>query len=335
MKLLLRLFSYISPIFLLASCFYSHKTSLLSRDDASTDSLTQTLLSEVNYAPGYNFVVRADTLRLCTEIPARASQFTNVPDTICVYRNNEIVVADIAIVPEDSVDAVWVKVARDQMTQGWQRESDLLPCVSPDDPISMAIDMFSGQHINLTVLLVLFVMAVVVIHRRCKQNSLRTTLVTVRNRIPQSPYPIFLSVTMAGSAVFYTSIQIFTPQTWENFYFHPTLNPFAVPPLLGAFLFSLWTMVLFLFASVDDAFRQLSFLRASFFLLFQCTVLAVLYLFFSLTTMIYIGYPLFILFAVLAFSFYSRHLRASFRCGYCGALLRSKGVCPHCGKTNQ
>ncbi|MDE5788422.1 MAG: zinc ribbon domain-containing protein, partial [Bacteroidaceae bacterium] len=70
-------------------------------------------------------------------VPAQANSFI-------VYKNDPLVVAQIEIIPEDPMDSVWVKVARDQMTQGWIHESELLEAVVPDDPISQGIYIFSN-----------------------------------------------------------------------------------------------------------------------------------------------------------------------------------------------
>ena len=51
--------------------------------------------------------------------------------------------ADIRIMSVDSIDSVWVQVARDQQTFGWIHESKLLPNVVPDDPnIAIYIHLF-------------------------------------------------------------------------------------------------------------------------------------------------------------------------------------------------
>lgn len=34
---------------------------------------------------------------------------------------------------------------------------------------------------------------------------------------------------MAFSATVYETMQVFVPDTWEHFYFNPTLSPFKVP----------------------------------------------------------------------------------------------------------
>ena len=43
------------------------------------------------------------------------------------------------IQPADSVDSVWVKVARDQETMGWVHEKELLEKVVPVDSVSQFI----------------------------------------------------------------------------------------------------------------------------------------------------------------------------------------------------
>ena len=80
-------------------------------------------------------------MQLSDELPEMAF------DTMYVSKGDRIVVAAIQTVPTDSIDSIWVKVAHDQVTQGWIRESELLEGVSPDDPISQFIDIFSDVHL--------------------------------------------------------------------------------------------------------------------------------------------------------------------------------------------
>lgn len=323
----------------LSSCYYrQHRTGAWDVDDKTLDSLEFAELH--HYSIGYNFLVQADTLPLCTEIPSRAKQFTDVPDSDFLYRSDLVVVAQIEIVPEDSVDSIWVKVARDQETQGWVREHDLLSAVSPSDLISQAIYTFSGNHVWGTFLLagMLFVVFGIRLwwmanHQDMKNRGLALTRSTLG--VLHSPYPIFLWLTMSGSAVFYSSMQLFVPHLWTEFYFHPTLNPFAVPALLGAFLFSVWAMLLFFMATVDDAVRQLTKWQALTYLFAILTSLAILYLFFSLATLVYLGYPLFVIFAMWLVWYYFVSMQARYRCGGCGRPLHDKGICPHCGSLNE
>ena len=116
-----------------------------------------------HYSQGYNFVVSKDSLVileqqnemmpvpdiLTSEITAgdETMPMLSLVDSITLRHHEHLVVADIRTVPTDSIDSVWVKVARDQLTFGWVREMDLLAAVSPDDPISQFIDFFSNTHL--------------------------------------------------------------------------------------------------------------------------------------------------------------------------------------------
>ena len=63
---------------------------------------------------------------------------------------------------------------------------------------------------------------------------------------------------MAFSATIYESMQVFVPETWEHFYFNPTLSPFKVPFILSVFLLSIWLFLIVALAVLDDLFRQLT-----------------------------------------------------------------------------
>lgn len=41
-------------------------------------------------------------------------------------------------------------------------------------------------------------------------------------------YPTLLCLLVASSATLYASIQMFGAETWRHFYYHPSLNPFAL-----------------------------------------------------------------------------------------------------------
>ncbi|HBC29076.1 MAG TPA: beta-carotene 15,15'-monooxygenase, partial [Prevotellaceae bacterium] len=75
-------------------------------------------------------------------VPARGDA-----DSLFVLKGEQIVIAQIDIIPEDSVDSVWVKVARDQMLMGWVHGRELLSSVVPDDPVSKFIHAFSLRHL--------------------------------------------------------------------------------------------------------------------------------------------------------------------------------------------
>ena len=223
-----------------------------------------------------------------------------------------------------------MKVARDQDTFGWIHEHDMLTAVSPDDPISEFIDFFSDAHLLIFLGLIVVVGAVFVI----RKLNIRQAKLVHFNDIP-SFYPTLLCILVATAAMLYSSIQVFDPEKWRHFYYHPTLNPYAVPFSLGAFLVSLWAMLIVFIAVLDDVRRLLPFANALLYLLGLGATCAAVYVVFSFFTLYYIGYPLYAAYVVFALWCYFRRPRPRYQCGRCGSLLYDKGTCPHCGALNE
>lgn len=260
-----------------------------------------------HYTQNYNFVVTGDSLVVVAQQPEDMA----VPDVVSVEiqteigeqqkdsitlsRHERIVVADIKTVPSDTIDSVWVKVARDQMTFGWVHESKLLAQVSPDDPISQFIDFFSDAH-----LLIFLAFCVVIIAAYGIRRLLRRGAKIVHfNDIP-SFYPTALCLLVASSAVLYSSIQLFGAETWRHFYYHPSLNPFALPFWLGVFVSSVWAIVIVSIATVDDVTHKLPLGASILYLGGLAAICSVCYVVFSITTLYYIGYPLLIAYYIFA-----------------------------------
>ena len=260
-----------------------------------------------HYTQNFNFVVTGDSLVVVAqqpedmavpdvvsvEIQTESGEYHK--DSITLLRNERIVVADIKTVPSDTIDSVWVKVARDQLTFGWVHENELLSKVSPDDPISQFIDFFSDAH-----LLIFLAFCVVVVAAYGIRRLLRRGAKLVHfNDIP-SFYPTALCLLVASSAVLYSSIQLFGAETWRHFYYHPSLNPFALPFWLGVFVSSVWAIVIVAIATVDDVTRQLPLGASILYLSGLGAICAVCYVVFSITTLYYVGYPLLIAYYVFA-----------------------------------
>lgn len=278
-----------------------------------------------HYSQNYNFVVKADSLQLVCQPP------DELPfDSVVVKRKDHIVVADIMTLPEDTLDSVWVKVARDQVTQGWIHECDLLPGVEPDDSISQFIDTFSDVHLLLFLALIAVVGAAYGIRKLLRRNAM-----IVHFHDIDSFYPTLLTLIVASSATLYASIQLFGAESWHHFYYHPSLNPFALPPHLGLFITSVWAIIIVSIAVIDDIKKQLSFVDAVLYLCGLAAVCAVDYVVFSISTLYYIGYPLLVAYYVFALYRYFHNSRCRYICGNCGAKLLHKGVCPHCGAVNE
>ena len=260
-----------------------------------------------HYTQNFNFVVTGDSLVVVAQQPEdmavpdvvsveiQTEQGEYHKDSITLLRNERIVVADIKTVPSDTIDSVWVKVARDQLTFGWVHENELLSKVSPDDPISQFIDFFSDAH-----LLIFLAFCVVVVAAYGIRRLLRRGAKIVHfNDIP-SFYPTALCLLVASSAVLYSSIQLFGAETWRHFYYHPSLNPFALPFWLGVFVSSVWAIVIVAIATVDDVTRQLPLGASILYLSGLGAICAVCYVVFSITTLYYVGYPLLIAYYVFA-----------------------------------
>ncbi len=260
-----------------------------------------------HYTQNYNFVVTSDSLVVIAQqpeampIPEVLSSLHGAADSSLftlhssLFKGERIVVADIMTVPSDTIDSVWVKVARDQLTFGWIHENELLAKVSPDDPISQFIDFFSDVH-----LLAFLAFCVVIVAAYGVRRLMRRGAKIVHfNDIP-SFYPTTLCLLVASSAVLYSSIQLFGPESWRHFYYHPSLNPFGMPLHLGLFVSSVWAIVIVAIATVDDVTKHLPLGSAILYLGGLTAVCAVDYVIFSITTLYYIGYPLLIAYYIFA-----------------------------------
>ena len=296
---------------LLSSCYYQEEDATL-------------------YAVGDNFELCVDSLSLQSSQPLH-----NLPvDTLCehlsVYYNDQLVVAETLVIPEDSVDSVWVKLARDQFTMGWVHQRDFVESVVPDDPISQFIHLFSIRHLGLFAVLFAVSLAALLyqVFSRKKPHVffLRDIL---------SPYPTYLLITLAASSLLYAGIQHYVPETWVLYYYHPTLNPFGLPLILSLFLCSVWVLLVLTLATIEEVYRLLPVGEASLYLLSLLGCCILCYLLFTLASLSPgISYILFALFILVLLLRYFRNSRPKFICGSCGMRLTKLGKCPHCGAEN-
>lgn len=306
----------------LASCHYPRpdlQDEALST--ATRDSLTY--LYERHYTWDTNLEVQTDSVSLAC-LPVKDCY--NV-----LHKGDRVVVAEFAVHSADSVDTIWVKLAHSQEIQGWIRESEMMQSFVPTDSISQFIYLFSDTHASYFVIIFALFVAVW-LFRAFRRKQLQMVYF---NDI-DSVYPLLLCLLMAFSATIYESMQVFAPETWQHFYFNPTLSPFKVPLILSVFLLSLWMFVVVLLAVLDDLFRQLTPAAAVFYLLGLASCCIFCYFFFILTTPFYAGY----LFLGIFLWAFIRKIRTSlaasrYRCGNCGQKMKEKGICPQCGARNE
>ena len=297
--------------FILASCYYQDKDATL-------------------YAVGDNFELCVDSLSLQSSQPLHNQPIDTTCEQMNVYLGNPLVVAETLIIPEDSVDSVWVKLARDQFTMGWTHQRTFLESVVPDDPISQFIHLFSVRH--LLVFAIIFALSLIVLLWQVFSNK-RPHVFFLRDIL--SPYPTFLLITLAASSLLYAGIQHYVPETWVLYYYHPTLNPFGLPLILSLFLCSVWLLLVLAIATIDEVLRQIPTGEGFMYLLSLLGCCILCYLLFTLAALSpgasYILYALFVLILLLR---YFRHSRARYICGSCGKRMQSLGKCPHCGAEN-
>jgi hypothetical protein len=301
MKKIYLLFYLSTFLLLLTGCYRNRARELPTAADTSAveyvapridtvalkqkrDSLL--FLSKHHYTLNFNFVVTADSIRLLKGQPEEVLSEMQI-DSFYVYKNQSLAVADIRILPADPADSVWVQLARDQITFGWIHESELLPNVDPDDPISRFITIFSDRH-----LIIFLVFLVVIAVTYLVRYSVKRNAKIVHFNDIDTPYPMAFALTVATSATLYSTIQLFSPELWRHFYFHPTLNPLMAPGLIAFFLVSVWAIIIVGLAAVDEVRKSLPFDEAVVYLFGLAGVCAVDYIVFSFTTLYYIGYPL-------------------------------------------
>lgn len=282
-----------------------------------------------HYGRNYNFVIKADSMAIIEQQPEEIVTFLPT-DTLYVRHNDHIVVADKRILNNDTTDSVWVQVARDQETFGWVHESVLLKSVVPSDPISQFISTFSDKHLLIFLVIISVIASGYLLRRIMKKKA----FIVHFNDI-DSIYPTLLAITVAAAATFYSSIQLFDADSWQHFYFHPSLNPFSQPPIIGIFVGAVWAMLIMGMAALDEVKRLLPVSQAILYLGGLAAICAANYIIFSITTLYYIGFPLLVAYIGFALYRYIHYTACSYICGKCGKKMKRKGKCPHCGAENR
>lgn len=283
------------------------------------------------YVIGDNFELSVDSLSLQSNQPLHNLPIDTVCEQLNVYYGDPLVVAETLVIPEDSVDSVWVKLARDQFTMGWVHQCDFFESVVPDDPISQFIHLFSIRHLGYFA--ILFAISLLALLYQVFSRK-RPHVFYLRDIL--SPYPTFLLITLAVSALLYAGIQHYVPETWVLYYYHPTLNPFGLPPILSLFLCSVWMLLILAIATIEEVYRLLPAGEAVLYLLSLLGCCILCYLVFTLAALSSgASYFLFVLFILILALRYFRDFRARFLCGSCGKRLQRLGKCPHCGAENR
>ncbi|MBR2631331.1 MAG: hypothetical protein IKD25_07390 [Bacteroidaceae bacterium] len=236
-----------------------------------------------HYSENFNFLVKADSLTL---VPREGDM---MHDTCKVYHGDVIVVAAIKPLAGGDIDSIWVKVASNQHTMGWILEQELLQGTTPDDPISEMLDALTGSRaIWMTSIILIGIIAIAF----SKRKNLRKSLLPSFFNEMDSPYPSFFLILTTIIAALYASIQNFVPEFWQEYYFHPTLNPLVLPPLMATLVVMAWLLIITLIAVIDEIYHHFYFMAGITYLAKLLGLAMMVYLFVSWTTIIYIGYAI-------------------------------------------
>ena len=261
-------------------------STLMSLTPQQVDSMVFRLTH--HYSENFNFLVKADSLKL---IPREGDLLL---DTCHVYKDDVIAVAAIKTVPGDSIDSIWVKVASNQTTMGWIRESELLNGTTPDDLISEMLDALSSSRVIWMSAILAIGLFTIIIGR--KKTVKRQELLNLFNFLDEmkSIYPPLFLFWIAIMASIYASVQNFVPEFWQEYYFHPTLNPLVLPPIMAILVVVLWLVIITFIAVIDEVYHHYYFLPGIIHLAKIIGTAMLIYLVISWTTLIYVGYFLLI-----------------------------------------
>ncbi|MGI6219412.1 MAG: hypothetical protein ACOYJE_06070 [Bacteroidaceae bacterium] len=305
----------------LASCHYRQPEEALLDSMPPHERDSVTYLYRYHYTHGTNLTVQSDTL-LLAQLP-----INGLYDTL--YRGDTVAVAEFMTDPADSIDTVWVKLAHNQEVQGWIHENEVNDFLMPINPISYGIRQFSALHTRIFMAVFVLFLIYYWIHRRKSKELRRMFFHEV-----DCAYPLLLCFTTAFCATLYESMQMFCPETWEHFYFNPTLNPFRVPLVLSFFLLGIWGFIIIFIATVEEILKMVRLKFALFYISALSLACILCYLFFIFAVHLWIGYILLPVFLWgLVHKMRGPH-RYHYRCGRCGTLMSQKGKCPSCGAIN-
>ena len=221
---------YILPLLLslllLSACYHRPVRQQVPQAVLTEQQLDSIAFARTHhYTINYNFMVSDDSLMLTRQMPEEA--VSNLPtDSFAIGPDQRLVVADIRILPADSVDSVWVQLAQEDGTFGWVHESEMLKTVEPDDPISQFISFFSDEH-----LLIFLLVFVLIITAYGMYKLLRRKAHIVHFNDIATFYPTLFALVVAVSATLYASIQLFAPDSLAQSVLAAGIA--GVVPLLG------------------------------------------------------------------------------------------------------
>ena len=210
-----------------------------------------------HYNVGYNFIMEADSMQLHSVPNGISLTLDYAPDSATLLKNEDFVITETYRTAESdslnngsATDSIWLRIGSDGIPLGWVGETEMLSKAAPVDPISHFIfQTRAHRNIILLIISILFLAGLAAIWFR---QGVRSKL---------SGYPAALILSAATSGLLFALLQGIASHQWQEYYFHPTLNPLGQPLLLAVYLTGMWLSILLWIATIFDLYAKLSFTR--------------------------------------------------------------------------
>lgn len=293
-----------------------------------------------HYWRGDNFVA-TDSFYISTTLPTTDIVYDSANSNKTIQEGDVIVIDNIQPDTTTQPNSYWIRIATASPDEhgaftnsplcGWVKEHTLLEHTVPDRPLSRLIYHFSDRHFKIIMYIILITFLIYIIHKSCKKK-----IRLVHFNDINSFYPTFLCLIVAGLALLYQSIQTYVPETWIEYYFHPTINPLSpnIPTIMQLFLGGVWLIIFIGIATADEIRHQLNFTDGVCYLIGTCSFCGLLYIFFTAVIPPIISYFILPAYWIWAIIHFKRNQRPQYFCGNCGTTIDKLGKCPHCGAIN-
>lgn len=326
-------------IILLASCHYpQNEDRWIEPDNKGIDSIA--FRETHHYWRGDNFIA-TDSFYIKKTPPSTNLVYGYNNNSESIKEGHIIVVDDIIPDTTKQPIAYWLRIATATPDEhgsftaaphyGWVEEHVFLKNAVPDHPLSRLIHRFSDQHLKVILCLIVLSILIYIIYKSCRKN-----IRIVHFNDINSFYPTLLCLTTSGLALLYQSIQVHIPETWIEYYFHPTINPLdpGIPIIMQLFLGGIWLAIFLGIATIDEIRHHLGLADAFSYIVGLCGFCGLLYTFFTAIIPPMAGYFLLPAYWVFAILHFKKKQQPLYFCGNCGKTIEHLGKCPHCGAIN-
>ncbi|MBQ7742411.1 MAG: hypothetical protein IJT90_05765 [Bacteroidaceae bacterium] len=244
----------ITALCVLASCSYQ------STEHNNKWTLTQSQRDSIafstyhHYNVGYNFLCIADSMLLGSHPEGTDLKLDYPHEDVYLYEDDDFVVTEIFRNPnvtKTSIDSIWLCVGSDGIPLGWISEYDLHHNSTPVDPISRFMAFCGNLRDKLLSgwigkNFIIFLLIYLILIQIKKQN-----LILIK-QTERSIYTYLFWFSAVSAGTIYATIKCLTPEMWEEFYYHPSLNPVGQPPMIALYLSLMWLNIIFYIAIFFD-----------------------------------------------------------------------------------